>query len=129
MIARVSTATADGAPFPVFMAAIVGFCLAGALITFGIIGFFANQVSDPFGGGLLVAGIVIGGATWLAVRANRLGRTVLGVLAALTVAVAIVYLFTGPSYALIPCLVTAAVAVGTIALLYVPASAKRFYGD
>jgi hypothetical protein len=128
MIAPMTTSTADGAPFPVFMAAIVGYTLAAALVAFGIIGFFADQVSNPFGGGLLVGGVVIGVATWLAARGNGVGRAILGLLAALTVVVAIVYLFAGPSYALIPCLVTAGVAAGTAALLYVPASAQRFYG-
>lgn len=124
-----STTEQDGAPFPVFMAVLVGYCLALGLLCFGIIGFFAKQVSDPFGGGLLVGGIVIGGATLLASRGNNLGRAVLGLLAVITVVVALVYLFTGPSYALIPCLVTAGVAAGTAALLYLPESAKRFFAS
>jgi hypothetical protein len=114
-------------PFPVFIATMVGYALALGLLIFGVIGFFADQVSDPFGAGLLVGGIVIGGASYLAARGKNLGRLVLGLLAALTVVVGVVYAFSGPTYAIVPSLITAAVAAGTLALLYVPESAKAFF--
>jgi hypothetical protein len=114
-------------PFPVFIASMVGYALALGLLAFGLIGFFADQVSDPFGAGLLVLGVVIGGATLLASRGSNAGRAVLGALGALTVAVGLIYAFTGPTYAIVPALITAAVAAGTIALLYVPQSVKAFY--
>jgi hypothetical protein len=109
------------------MASMVGYALAAGLLAFGLIGFFANQVSDPFGAGLLVLGVVVGGATYLASRGSNAGRAVLGALGALTVVVGIVYAFRGPTYAIVPSLITAAVAAGTIALLYLPQSAKAFY--
>jgi hypothetical protein len=114
-------------PFPVFVATIVGYALAAGLLAFGVIGFFANQVSDPFGGGLVAAGVLVLGATVLAARGADAGRIVLGVLAALTVVVGLVYAFRGPTYAIVPSLVTAGVAAGTAALLFVPRSAQAFF--
>jgi hypothetical protein len=109
------------------MAVLASYALALGLLAFGVIGFFADEVSDPFGGGLLVGGLVVGGAAYLASRGRPLGRLVLGALAAITVAVAVVSAFTGPTYAIFPALVTAACAAGTLALLYLPQSAKTFF--
>jgi hypothetical protein len=114
-------------PFPVFLATMVGYALALGLIAFGVIGLFATQVSDSFGVGLLIGGIVVGGASYLASRGTNLGRLVLGGLAAATVVVAVVYAFSGPTYAIVPSLITAACAAGTLWLLFVPESAKAFF--
>ncbi|HEY7730234.1 MAG TPA: hypothetical protein VH950_04945 [Gaiellaceae bacterium] len=114
-------------PFPVFLATMVGYALALGLIAFGVIGLFATQVSDSFGVGLLIGGIVVGGASYLASRGTNLGRLVLGGLAAATVVVAVVYAFSGPTYAIVPSLITAAFAAGTLWLLFVPESAKAFF--
>lgn len=114
-------------PFPVFIAVMVGYALALGLLAFGIIGFFADEVSDPFGGGLLVGGVLVGGASYLAARGKDAGRLILGVLGAITVVVGLVYAFSGPTYAIVPSLITAACAAGTLALLYLPASAKTFF--
>jgi uncharacterized membrane protein (UPF0136 family) len=114
-------------PFPVFIATLVGYALALGLLVFGIIGFFADEVGDPFGGGLLVLGVLVGAASYLASRGKDAGRMILGLLGAVTVVVALVYVFRGPTYAIVPSLVTAACAAGTLALLYLPESSKAFF--
>lgn len=114
-------------PFPVFMATAVGWALVFGLLAFGVIGFFATEVSDSFGGGLIALGLVIGVATWLTGRGNNIGRLILGLLSLITAGVGLYYAFSGPSYALVPGLVTAAVAGGTIALLFVPRSSQDYF--
>ena len=116
-------------PFPVVLATIIGYALAALLLAFGVIGVaFADQVSDPFGVGMLVLGAIVGLATLLLHRGNRIGRIVLAALAALTFLVAVIYAFSGPDYTTGPGLGTAAITLGTIALLYLPQSAKDFFG-
>jgi hypothetical protein len=114
-------------PFAVFLATMVGWALALGLLIFGVIGFFADQVSDPFGGGLIALGLLVSLASWLTSRGNNVGRLILGALAAVTIAIGLYYAFTGPTYAIVPALVTAAVAGGTAALLFVPQSSKRYF--
>ena len=46
------------APFVVVLAAIVGFSKALFEILMGIIGFFADEMSNQFGGGIFVFGLV-----------------------------------------------------------------------
>jgi peptidoglycan/LPS O-acetylase OafA/YrhL len=115
-------------PFPVLIATFVGYVLAGGMLVFGVIGVaVADEVGDPFGVGLLVLGAVIGLATVLLRRGNRVGRDVLGALAAITFVVAVVYAFSGPDYATGPGLGTVVATLGTIALLYFPQSSKDFF--
>jgi hypothetical protein len=109
------------------MAAMVGYALAAGLLAFGVIGFFADEVSDPFGGGLVAGGVLVLGATLLTSRGRNVGRLVLGILALATVVVGLYYAFTGPTYAIAPALITAAVAAGTAALLFLPRSAKAYF--
>jgi hypothetical protein len=128
-IPAVSTLEKPTTPFPVFMATMVGYALAAGLLAFGVIGFFADEVSDPFGGGLVAGGLLVLGATLLTSRGNNLGRLILGILALVTIAVGLYYAFTGPTYAIAPSLITAGVAAGTAALLFVPQSAKAYFAD
>lgn len=121
------TADRASSPFAVFVATMVGWALALGLLTFGVIGFFADQVSDPFGGGLIALGLLVSVATWLTSRGNNVGRLILGLLAAITVAGGLYYALAGPTYAIVPALVTAAVAGGTAALLFVPERSKRYF--
>jgi 4-amino-4-deoxy-L-arabinose transferase-like glycosyltransferase len=124
--ARVSTD--QSAPFPVFLATVVGYVIAASLLVFGVIGVAAaDQVSDPFGVGILVLGAVVGLATVMLGRGHRVGRAVLAGLAAITLVVAVVYAFAGPGYAAGPGIATAVVTLGTIALLYLPQSSKDFF--
>jgi hypothetical protein len=112
-IPAVSTLEKPTTPFPVFMAAMVGYALAAGLL----------------GGGLVAGGLLVLGATLLTSRGNNLGRLILGILALVTIAVGLYYAFTGPTYAIAPSLITAGVAAGTAALLFVPQSAKAYFAD
>lgn len=120
--------TDQSAPFPVFLATVVGYVIAASLLVFGVIGVAAaDQVSDPFGIGILVLGAVVGLATVMLGRGHRVGRVVLAGLAAITFVVAVVYAFAGPGYAAGPGIATAVVTLGTIALLYLPQNSKDFF--
>ena len=72
-----------------------------------MIGFFADQMSNQFGGGIFVFGVIFLAATLLLLRGNALGYWFTIVLAALGAAVALVYAFSGPNYVLVPGLVSA----------------------
>ena len=110
------------APFVVVLAAIVGFCKALFEILIGVIGFFADEMSNQFGGGILVFGLVFLAATLLLLRGNPLGYWITVILSALGAAVALVYAFSGPNEFLVPGLVSAATNLAVIWLLFRPAA-------
>ena len=110
------------APFVVVLAAIVGFCKALFEILMGVIGFFADEMSNQFGGGILVFGLVFLAATLLLLRGNPLGYWVTVILSALGAAVALIYAFSGPNEFLVPGLVSAATNLAVIWLLFRPAA-------
>jgi hypothetical protein len=110
------------APFVVALAAIVGFCKALFEILMGVIGFFADEMSNQFGGGILVFGLVFLAATLLLLRGKALGYWVTVILSALGAAVALVYAFSGPNEFLVPGLVSAATNLAVIWLLFRPAA-------
>ena len=58
---------------------------------------------------------------------SRVGRAFVGSLGAIGAVAGVVYLFTGPTSAIIGSLVVAALGAGTPALLFLPDAAKRFY--
>jgi hypothetical protein len=110
------------APFAVALAAIVGFCKAFFEILMGVIGFFADQMSNQFGGGIFVFGVIFLAATLLLLRGNALGYWFTIVLAALGAAVALVYAFSGPNYVLVPGLVSAGTNLFVLYLLFRPSA-------
>jgi cbb3-type cytochrome oxidase subunit 3 len=110
------------APFTVVLAAIVGLCKALFEILMGVIGFFADEMSDQFGGGILVFGLVFLAATLLLLRGSALGYWLTVALSALGAAVALVYAFSGPNEFLVPGLVSAATNLAVIWLLFRPAA-------
>ena len=110
------------APFVVVLAAIVGFCKALFEMLLGVIGFFADEMSNQFGGGILVFGLVFLAATLLLLRGNPLGYWITVILSALGAAVALVYAFSGPNEFLVPGLVSAATNLAVIWLLFRPAA-------
>ena len=110
------------APFVVVLAAIVGFSKALFEILMGIIGFFADEMSNQFGGGIFVFGLVFLAATLLLLRGNAVGYWVTVILSALGAAVALVYAFSGPNDFLVPGLVSAAANLAVIWLLFRPAA-------
>jgi hypothetical protein len=124
----VEASTADGTPFPVALAAIVALCTGGFLILMGIIGVAAaDSVGNPFGTGVLILGILFCGAALLLFRGSRLGRDAIGLLCLVGAVGGLIYTFQGPTAAIVPSLITAGVAAGVIALLYVPEGSKAFF--
>jgi hypothetical protein len=115
-------------PFVVLLAAMFGFAKALFLGFMGIIGIAAwDDVSDPWGIGALALAALFAIASLLLLRGNRLARLVIAALAVAAGLLAVIYLFTGPSSAIIPCLVTAALALLLIWLLYGPRAAKEYF--
>jgi hypothetical protein len=118
----------DSLPPPVFVAVLASYSLAAALLVFGFIGFvISNALDNSVGAGAFVLGLIVAGAAYMASRGNSLGRAVIGLGSAATAVFGVIYAFTGPSSATIPCLLMAALAAGTFALLYLTDAAKRFY--
>jgi hypothetical protein len=94
----------------------------------GLLGFFIwDALDDAVGVGATILGILVLAATYLAWRGSRAGRALIGLLAAIGAIAGVIYVFTGPSSAIIGSLVVAALGAGTVALLFLPEASKRFY--
>lgn len=115
-------------PFPVWLAAIFGFAKAGFLALMGIIGVFAwDSVTDPWGIGALVLAALFGLASYLLLRGSRVARLVIAGLAVVGGGLALLYVFVGPTSAILPSLTTAALAAVLLWLLYGPRSAQEYF--
>ena len=115
-------------PFPVAIAAMVALATAAFLLFMGVIGVAsANSVSDSFGVGVLIFGIVYAVAGYLLFRGSRPARAIIAGLSLIAAVVAVIYAFSGPTAAIVPSLVTAALALGVIVLLYLPESSKAHF--
>jgi hypothetical protein len=94
----------------------------------GLLGFFIwDALDDAVGVGATILGILVLAATYLAWRGSRAGRAFVALLAAIGAVAGVVYVFTGPTSAIIPSLVVAAFGAGVVALLFLPEASKRFY--
>ncbi len=121
-------ATRRELPFPVFLASLFGFAKGGFLALMGVIGLFAWEgVSDPWGIGALVLATLFGIASYMLLRGSRVARIVLAALAVIGGATAIVYVFVGPTSAILPSITTAALAAIVIWLLYGLRSSKEYF--
>jgi hypothetical protein len=108
------------APFAIALAAIVGYSKAFFYILMGVIGFFADQMSDQFGAGVLIFGVIFLLATLLLLRGSALGYWATVLFSAVGAAIAIGYAFSGPNYVLVPGLVSAAANLFVLWLLFRP---------
>jgi hypothetical protein len=117
-----------GPPAPVFLALVGSYALAATLLLMGLLGFFIwDALDDAVGVGATILGLLVLAATYLAWRGSRAGRAFVGLLGAIGAVAGVVYLFTGPTSAIIGSLVVAALGAGTVALLFLPEGSKRFY--
>jgi hypothetical protein len=115
-------------PAPVFLALVGSYALAATLLLMGLLGFFIwDALDDAVGVGATILGLLVLGATYIAWRGNRAGRAFVGLLGAIGGVAGVVYLFTGPTSAIIGSLIVAALGAGTVALLFLPEASKRFY--
>jgi hypothetical protein len=118
----------EGPPPPVFLALIGSYALALTLLLFGFLGFLTwAAVGDVVGVGATIMGLLVLGASYIAWRGSRAGRGLIALLGAVGAVAGAIYVFTGPSSAVIPSLIVAALGAGTVALLFLPESSKRFY--
>lgn len=116
------------APFVVTIASFFGFAKAAFLGFMGLIGILSwDDVSDPWGIGALVLAALFALASFALLRGNRAARLVLAALAVAGGLIAIIYVFVGPTSAIVPSLVTAAMDGTLIWLLYGPRSAKEYF--
>jgi len=117
-------------PFSVTVAAYFGFAKAAFLGLMGVIGILAwDDVTDPWGIGALVLAALFGLASYALMRGSRVARMVLGALAVVGGGLALVYVFVGPTSAILVSLVTAALAAVVLWLLYGARSAKEYFAS
>jgi hypothetical protein len=117
-------------PAPVFIASLFGFAKAAFLGFMGIIGVISwDSVSDPWGIGALILAALFGIASYLLLRGKPFARMVLGALALVGGVLAVIYVFVGPTSAILPSLVTAAFDALVLWLLYGARSAKEYFGS
>ena len=115
-------------PFVVMIASFFGFAKAAFLGFMGLIGILSwDDVSDPWGIGALVLAALFGLASFALLRGNRVARIVLAALAVAGGVLALVYVFVGPTSAILPSLFTAVMAAAVIWLLYGPQSAREYF--
>ena len=94
----------------------------------GIIGLVSwNDVTEPWGIGALVLAALFGIASYALLRGSRVARMVLAALAVAGGVMALIYVFVGPTSAILPSLFTAALAAVLIWLLYGPRAAKEYF--
>ena len=118
----------EGPPAPVFLALLSAYALGATLLLMGFLGFMTwNAVGDPVGVGATILGLLVLGAAYIAWRGSRVGRAFIALLAAIGAGAGVIYVFTGPTSAIIPSLVVAGLGAGVLALLFAPDSAKRYY--
>jgi hypothetical protein len=118
----------DGPPPPVFLALIGSYALAATLLLMGFLGLLTwAALGDAVGVGATILGLLVLGATYIAWRGSRAGRALIGLLGAVAAVAGAIYVFAGPTSAIIGSLVVAGLGAGTVALLFLPESAKRFY--
>lgn len=120
--------TRPALPFSVMVAAFLGFAKAVFLGFMGLIGVLTwDEVSDPWGIGALVAAAVFALGSWGLVRGSGVARLGLALLAAFSGGAALVYVFTGPTSAIVASLVTAGAAAVLIWLLYGARGARAYF--
>lgn len=115
-------------PFVVTIASFFGFAKAAFLGFMGLIGLVAwDDVTEPWGIGALVLAAVFGLASFALLRGSGLARAVLGGFALVGGLIAVYFAFTGPTSAIGPSLVTAALAAILVWLLYGTRSARAYF--
>ena len=117
-------------PAPVFIASLFGFAKAAFLGFMGIIGVIAwDDVTEPWGYGALAFALLFGLASYALLRGKPMARMVLGILAVIGATLALVYVFVGPTSAILPSLFTAALDAFVLWLLYGTRSARAYFGS
>ena len=122
------TTTRPELPFVVMLAALFGFAKAAFLGFVGIIGLVSwDDVTEPWGIGALVLAALFAIASYLLLRGNRIARIVIAALAVAGGLLALIYVFVGPTSAILPSLFTALLAAVLIWLLYGPRAAQEYF--
>jgi hypothetical protein len=130
VVENVSPSPQRDLPAPVFVAALVGFAKAAFLGFMGIIGILTwNDVSDPWGFGALALALLFAVASYLLLKGRPFARLVLAALAVAGGVLALIYVFVGPTSAILPSLFTAAMAAAVVWLLYGPRSSQEYFGS
>lgn len=123
-------ATRRELPFAVLVASIFGFAKAAFLGFMGLVGLLSwEDVTEPWGIGALVLAALFAIASWALLRGSKVARIVIAALAVAGGGIALVYVFVGPTSAIGPSLVTAALAAALIWLLYGPRASKEYFGS
>jgi ABC-type multidrug transport system permease subunit len=115
-------------PFVVMLASLFGFAKAAFLGFMGVIGLVSwNDVTEPWGIGALAFAALFAIASYALLRGSRAARMVLAALAVAGGVMALVYVFVGPTSAILPSLFTALLAAVLIWLLYGTQAAQEYF--
>ena len=115
-------------PFVVMLASLFGFAKAAFLGFMGVIGLVSwNDVTEPWGIGALVFAALFAIASYALLRGSRVARMVLAALAVAGGVIALIYVFVGPTSAILPSLFTALLAAVLVWLLYGPRAAREYF--
>jgi hypothetical protein len=127
--AVVATASRESPP-AVWLASVFGFVKAGFLAFMGIIGVATwDDVTEPWGIGALVLAALFALASFGLLRGSSAARIVLAALAVVGGVMALVYVFVGPTSAILPSLVTVVLDAVLVWLLYGSRGARAFFGS
>jgi uncharacterized membrane protein len=123
-----ATGDAGSLPFVVYLAAGLGLTKA---VYEGFLGFIGLAASKGVGNTLstiaIIFAVAYAFASWLLLRRKHWARHVLGVLSLIGAVVAGVYVFVGPSDAVIPSIVACALNVLPLYLLYGARQAREYF--
>ena len=116
------------APFFVDLVAMIVLCEAAFLLGFGAIGIAAqNAVSESWGEGMIVLGLIYLVLGWLLPRGSRIVRDLVAAISVISLVIAIVWVLHAHRSAVIEALVMLGFAVLIVVLLYVPENVKAYY--
>jgi hypothetical protein len=116
------------APFFVDLVAVVVLCKAAFLLGFGAIGIAAQSaVSESWGEGMIVLGLIFLVLGWLLPSGNRIVRDLVAAISVISLVIAIVWVLHAHRSAVIEALVMLGFAVLVVVLLFVPENVKAYF--
>jgi hypothetical protein len=127
-VERTGRSAAESLPFVVYLAAGLGLTKAVYEGFLGFIGLAASAgVGNTFSTIAIIFAFAYAAGSWFLLRGQHWARHVIGVLSLIGAVVAGIYVFAGPSDAVIPSIVACALNVVPLYLLYGTTQAREYF--